>query len=159
LLFVQQWPLDWHRGRQRIRRPPGVIRGQNPMEILLYNPDNQVTINGMRQIWMLLLKPHCPPLQVANHGQPNLWLRPDVSCNAGSNRMLKRAVAAALRRQPTLKGLTLWRPRLGGTPLRPLCEILQQPAKEDKSASEGAGWKSRKFPRHDRPEQFYCRPV
>jgi hypothetical protein len=54
------------------------------MEILLYNPDNQVTINGMRQIWMLLLKPDRPPLQVASHGQPNLWLTPGLFCAARS---------------------------------------------------------------------------
>ena len=59
-------------------------REQTPMEILLYNPDNEVTNNFMPHLWMSLLKPHPPPLHVTNHGQPNLWLAPALFCGESS---------------------------------------------------------------------------
>jgi len=58
------------------------------MEILLYNPDNEVTNNFMPHLWMFLLKPHRPPLHVTNHGQSNLWLTQGLSC-AGRSKEVK----------------------------------------------------------------------
>jgi hypothetical protein len=50
------------------------------MEILLYNPDNQATINFMPQLWMFRLKPHRPRLDGTNHGRPNSWLTTALLC-------------------------------------------------------------------------------